>query len=331
MKNIYCIVGPSGSGKTTLVNALADKYGYKVIESYTTRPPRYEGEVGHIFVSPEEFKALGEMCAYTKFDGNEYGVTADLIEQNDLYVIDPAGVDFLRQKYSGSKGVKVIGLTADVDVLKQRMKKRGDSDEKIEKRLANDAKAFQGFGKKTDTLISANSSVASICEYIHEFIDFNERHAAIMHEFSLIDADGRVVSSGKRFYDAEMALEALKDVYPDGLPSGWRLRDDTAEKQADYVDAIHKCNPSFKKSFINVNIGLLSVSSVENYAAVPFTYKGKEYVYREHLCEGWIERVDEALKKPASRKLALNDIIKDAKTTATGGKKPTKKALEKIL
>ena len=53
-KGIYLIVGKSGSGKTTLVEALK-KYGYTSIESYTTRPKRFEGETGHTFITEEEF------------------------------------------------------------------------------------------------------------------------------------------------------------------------------------------------------------------------------------------------------------------------------------
>ena len=55
MKNIYCIAGPSGSGKTTIAEELKKRYGMKVLESYTTRAPRYEGETGHIFVTPKKF------------------------------------------------------------------------------------------------------------------------------------------------------------------------------------------------------------------------------------------------------------------------------------
>lgn len=66
LKNIYLIVGPSGSGKTTIANELKATYGYKAVESYTTRPPRYEGERGHIFVSDEEFDALGPIIERTQ-------------------------------------------------------------------------------------------------------------------------------------------------------------------------------------------------------------------------------------------------------------------------
>ena len=41
MKDIlFCLVGASGSGKTSVAYALQEKYGYNVIESYTTRPKR---------------------------------------------------------------------------------------------------------------------------------------------------------------------------------------------------------------------------------------------------------------------------------------------------
>lgn len=304
MRNIYCVVGPSGCGKTTVVEALREKYGYQVVESYTTRPPRYPGETGHIFVSPEEFQALGKMCAYTKFDGHEYGVTPDLIEQNDLYVIDPAGVEFLRNEYHGSKEIQIIGLTAAPDVLHRRMKKRGDSEDKISRRLANDSVAFRSLNDLSDILISSEGPVGPICECIHEFIGVKERQSAWKHEFSLRDAHGKVISSGKRFYDMEDALEALREVYPDGLPDGWYVVDETNALKESYIKAIKQCNPSFKVSAILVDMVHASATSADGgYLAVPFEYHGKSYIYREHLCEGWIEPRNELGKNQAVDKL----------------------------
>ena len=51
-KGIYLIVGKSGSGKTTLVEALK-KYGYNSIESYTTRPKRFDNETCHTFITED--------------------------------------------------------------------------------------------------------------------------------------------------------------------------------------------------------------------------------------------------------------------------------------
>ena len=142
MKNIYLIVGPSGSGKTMVANRLEERYRLKQVLSYTERPPRFEGEGGHTFVTPEEFDKLKNLCAYTVFDGHRYGVPAEMVEVSDIYVIDPAGVAYMKEHYSGKKGVKVIGLFAAEEVCKRRMRARGDSKEAVCERVEHDRIAF---------------------------------------------------------------------------------------------------------------------------------------------------------------------------------------------
>ena len=142
MNNLYLIVGPSGSGKTSLAEGLSWKLGMKQVESYTTRSPRYPGETGHIFVSDEEFDKLGELCAYTEFDGHRYGVTKDILDESDVYVIDPYGAMYLLDHYSG-KPLRYIWLAASPGVCYERMTHRGDSDEKAKKRVENDSDRFR--------------------------------------------------------------------------------------------------------------------------------------------------------------------------------------------
>ena len=50
-KPLYLFVGKSASGKTTTADLLEKRYGHKQVYSYCTRKPRYEGEIGHIFIS----------------------------------------------------------------------------------------------------------------------------------------------------------------------------------------------------------------------------------------------------------------------------------------
>ena len=126
MKNIYLIVGCSGSGKTTITEQLEQKYGLKSIQSYTTRKPRYDGESGHTFVSDEEFDKLTDMVAYTEFAGNRYCATVEQVENNDLYIIDPKGVDFFMESYKGSKTPKVIFISSDMTTRYERMKSRAE-------------------------------------------------------------------------------------------------------------------------------------------------------------------------------------------------------------
>lgn len=126
---IFLIVGCSGSGKTTITEQLEQKYGLKSIQSYTTRQPRYNGETGHIFISDEEFDKLTDMVAYTEFAGNRYCATVEQVENNDLYIIDPKGVDFFMKSYKGSKIPKVIFISSDMTTRYERMKSRAEEND----------------------------------------------------------------------------------------------------------------------------------------------------------------------------------------------------------
>lgn len=125
-KFIFLIVGCSGCGKTTITEQLEKRYGLKSIQSYTTRPKRYDYETGHTFVTDEEFDKLTDYVAYTEFAGFRYCATAEQVENNDLYVIDPKGIDFFMKTYKGSKTPKVIFINSDLTTRYERMKSRAE-------------------------------------------------------------------------------------------------------------------------------------------------------------------------------------------------------------
>ena len=129
MNNIFLIVGCSGSGKTTITEQLEQRYGLKSIQSYTTRAKRSENETGHIFVSDKEFDKLTNLVGYTEFAGNRYCATAEQVENNDLYIIDPKGVDFFMESYKGSKTPKVIFISSDMTTRYERMKSRAEEND----------------------------------------------------------------------------------------------------------------------------------------------------------------------------------------------------------
>lgn len=183
MNYIYLIVGRSGTGKSTVADILANEHGYKVVQSYTDREPRYDGEKGHIFVSKDEFDRMMEtqnVVAYTFFDGHQYGVTEDVVNENDIYIIDPRGVETMRERYKGPKKIEVILLYAPVDILEKRMKERGDSAKSIKSRLSNDAKEFKNVLSMGFYDISFNTQLFDaecVAYQIHLYIQCCEEYA----------------------------------------------------------------------------------------------------------------------------------------------------------
>lgn len=178
---IFLIVGCSGSGKTTITEQLEQKYGLKSIQSYTTRQPRYDGETGHIFISDEEFDKLTDMVAYTEFAGNRYCAIAEQVENNDLYIIDPKGVDFFMKAYKGSKTPKIIFISSNLTTRYERMVERAETtgkshQEAIESsltRIVNDAEEFYDYiqGQAWIDYVCKNNSNDKLEDVVDKIFD----------------------------------------------------------------------------------------------------------------------------------------------------------------
>lgn len=132
---LYLIMGRSGSGKTTIAQKLKDE-GYKGVKSYTTRPRRDgESEDAYNFISEEEYAALPNKIAPVFFNGYHYCSTIDDIKEAELYVAEPSAVRELR---TAGIDFKVLFIAVSKNTAIERMKKRGDSQEKIDSRIKND-------------------------------------------------------------------------------------------------------------------------------------------------------------------------------------------------
>lgn len=172
MKNIYLIMGASGSGKTTIAKKLKELYGYTSVSSYTTRQPRSDGEEGHIFITKSEFDKLTDIVAYTEYDGNFYASTAEQINNNDLYIIDPDGVHNFNNSYHGAKNAVVIYIKTSLTTRMKRLEDRDGFDAAL-KRIETDIIAFRNAELLADKVVynddlSVEEAVRLVGQYIQD-------------------------------------------------------------------------------------------------------------------------------------------------------------------
>ena len=138
------IIGTSGSGKTTFANKYFGENN--AVVSITTRPKRV-GEVegvDYYFVDESTFHELdskGLLGEKTYYAGNYYGITKEelknkAIQPNSFSLVDYHG-------YSQLVGImddmgisyQVLYFTIDEATVRERLTKRGDKPEDIERRM----------------------------------------------------------------------------------------------------------------------------------------------------------------------------------------------------
>ena len=174
---IIVLVGKTASGKTTVANELCKNHGYKRIITYTTRPMR-ENEIQDVdyhFISDEQFNKMVENNEFTEYKRYNtahgvwsYGsvVTYEQEISDDYYVIilTPQGLRDLSKKIS-----RYIAFYLNVSLESQleRLKKRGDEEQQIIKRLINDAKDFENVLDIVDNGFFTDSTFSSPQEIVY--------------------------------------------------------------------------------------------------------------------------------------------------------------------
>lgn len=119
---VICLVGASGTGKTYIAKQLADIENVNIIYSYITRPPRYEDEWGHTFISSvhpirmdsdigylehglmfmdRTYKS--DMIAYfNSYNSRHHYFATDeqvIRGKTNIYVVDPEGAEMVKEYY----------------------------------------------------------------------------------------------------------------------------------------------------------------------------------------------------------------------------------------
>lgn len=140
-------MGRSASGKSSIAKEVAEKLGLKVVQSYTTRPSR-PGETSensdHVFITSDQVDQFqSQIIVSTNINGYEYFVTKDILDNSDIYVIDPAGLSFL-QKYDEYEIIPIY-IAVDYEIGMQRATQRGDDLQGWKQRYEAENEQFSDF------------------------------------------------------------------------------------------------------------------------------------------------------------------------------------------
>ena len=139
------LIGPSASGKTSIAKELIEKHHFKKFITNTTREMRI-GEVNDVdyhFISREEFlkkEKDNKLIEYTLYNGNLYGTSIEDVSDDKVLIVDINGANKFYEKVKDK--IMIFYITCSLDIIKERMISRGDSEESIKARLALDKDYF---------------------------------------------------------------------------------------------------------------------------------------------------------------------------------------------
>lgn len=184
-EKVVIFSAPSGSGKSTIVNHILKLHPEMEFSvSATSRPPRGQEKDGveYRFLTTEEFRDLIKADKFVEYEevyeGRYYGTLKSEVERiwekEHVIIFDvdvKGGVNL--KKYFGDKALSVFIQAPSIDVLRERLLKRGtDSLEEIEKRIAKAEEEMTYAGKFDRILINddMNKAFAEAEKLVNDFL-----------------------------------------------------------------------------------------------------------------------------------------------------------------
>lgn len=132
---LLCVMGRTACGKDSLVNKLCERTNLTAITSYTTRPRRENEGDTHIFTTKdvyEQMKEGGNVAAYTEIADNMYWTTVEQLYENDVYIIDPIGVNTLYALNLPNLRIVTVFINTPDKIREDRaLNSRGDDKQKF--------------------------------------------------------------------------------------------------------------------------------------------------------------------------------------------------------
>lgn len=175
--------GPSGCGKNTIINELQKRrknFFVLTKSTGTTRAPRESDKENdtYVYLTKEEFEQGikdGIFYEYENVHGNYYGTFLERLEfaaqSENEYVrdIDVNGNTSLKKFFAGKCKMLSIFIDVPEDLLRQRLAKRGDNPDDIEKRISRGA--YERSRKADYDLVIDNIDLETTVQAISDFID----------------------------------------------------------------------------------------------------------------------------------------------------------------
>lgn len=146
-----CILGQSGSGKDHLLRGLIKK-GLKYQPKITTRPKRKleKNGVEYNFINEGEFKSLldsNKIKVYQKIFTNQdiwyYGIDIQNFEENNVFIMTPHELSTLSKE--DREKCFVVYLDIDENIRRERISRRNDNNDSVNRRIESDKKDFENF------------------------------------------------------------------------------------------------------------------------------------------------------------------------------------------
>lgn len=157
---VFLIIGRTASGKTSMCKEMETRLGLHTLMSYTDRPMREtekKGRCDHTFVTKEEadmlLKDTSKVIAYTTSieDGYRRFATIDQLQNADLYIIDPNGVDTLKlckNPVLGNMEFVEIYVRVPYQKAKENAKRRKHTESDFTTRYEQESKQFAEYEKR---------------------------------------------------------------------------------------------------------------------------------------------------------------------------------------
>lgn len=195
VKKLFCLMGYCSVGKDTIQKAILEQYEGRIepVVSTTTRPMR-KGEtegVEYYFIDDKTFFEKGadfveKRIYHTKIEENgeikdttwRYGIERQELEKNDylITIVDADGFKELKD-YLGNNRIVPIFISTPMEELKVRALARGDLEEEVDRRLADDVKKFRDFRVRTvfETVKNEQGKLDEAVAEVRRIIDLHIR------------------------------------------------------------------------------------------------------------------------------------------------------------